>query len=191
MYLKIEHNLLSKTKDMKKIRKIYSHPQVLGQCRKWIEKNLPKAEVVEAASTTKAAQIVAKEKNSAYIASILAKDGYGLELIASSIQDLSNNTTRFLVISKYEAEPTGEDKTSIMISLKDKVGILHEALEPFKKSKINLTKIESRPSKTKAWKYLFYIDMEGHRQDKKIVRTLEELEKNCTFFKILGSYPCG
>jgi chorismate mutase/prephenate dehydratase len=191
MYLKISHNLMSVDTAMKKIKTIYSHPQVFGQCRIWLEKNLPNAELVSVPSSSHGALIAAGEKNSACIASILAKEKYGLNVLAKGIEDLASNTTRFLVISKYESDPTSKDKTSIMISLKDKVGILYDALKPFKTHKINLTKIESRPSKIKAWKYMFYIDMEGHQKDVKIKKTLEQIEKNCNFFKVLGSYTCG
>lgn len=186
--LEISHNLLSLgARD--KIKKIYSNPQVFGQCRMWLETNLPKAELIEVSSTTKAAELSAKDKTAAAIASALAADHYGLKIIARSIEDSSHNVTRFLVIGRTEARPTKKDKTSIMFSIKDKVGALHDMLVPFKKYGINLTKIESRPSKRKAWEYYFFVDMGGHYQEKNVARALNELEKNCSYLKILGSYP--
>ena len=136
----ISHNLLSKSK-IKDIKKVYSNPQVFGQCRIWLQVNLPRAELIEVSSTTKAAQIAAKQKNSACIASTLASEVYGLNILANEIEDNPHNVTRFLVISKTEVPATKDDKTSIMFSIKDKVGALHDMLMPFKKHKINLTKI--------------------------------------------------
>jgi chorismate mutase/prephenate dehydratase len=188
LMLDISHNLLANC-DKTNIRKIYSNPQVFGQCRLWLETNLPKADLIEVSSTTRAAQIAAREKNAACIASLLAAKEYKLIIVAKDIEDSPHNITRFLVIGKFEAEPTGHDKTSVMFSIKDKVGALHEMLLPFKKYKINMTKIESRPSKKKAWDYFFFIDLIGHSRDKKIGKALDELEQKCKFLKILGSYP--
>ena len=188
LMLDISHNLLANCVK-KNIKKIYSNPQVFGQCRLWLETNLPKAGLIEVSSTTRAAQIAAREKNAACIASILAAKEYKLKVVAMAIEDSPHNITKFLVIGKFEAEPTGHDKTTIMFSIKDKVGALHEMLLPFKKYKINMTKIESRPSKKKAWDYFFFIDLIGHCKDKKIRKALEELEEKCKFLKILGSYP--
>ncbi len=186
--LDISHNLLAKCLK-KDIRRVYSNPQVFGQCRLWLETNLPKAELIDVSSTTRAAQIAGKERNAACIASLLAAKEYGLNLVAKDIEDCPHNITRFLVIGKYEAEPTGCDKTSIMFSIKDKVGALHDMLMPFKKYKINLTKIESRPSRKKAWDYFFFVDLLGLAHDKRIANALKELEEKCKFMKTLGSYP--
>ncbi len=188
--LEISHNLLAKTKGMK-IKKIYSNPQVFGQCRHWLEKNLPGVEHIEVSSTTRAAELASAGKNAAAIAGNLAAKVYGLKIIAASIEDSAQNMTRFLVIAKEEVEPTSSDKTSIMFSIKDRIGALHDILAPFRKYKINLTKIESRPSKKKAWDYYFFVDFQGHHKDKKIKKTLDELRKSCRFVKILGSYPAS
>jgi chorismate mutase/prephenate dehydratase len=188
LLLEVSHNLLSRTKK-EKIKRIYSNPQVFGQCRIWLETNLPRAELIEVTSTSKAAQIAAKEKGSACIASILAAKVYGLQVIARDIEDSPHNITRFLVIAKNDVAQTGDDKTSIMFSIKDRVGALHDMLVPFRKYKINLTKIESRPSKKKAWDYYFFVDLVGHRLDKKVKKALTELEDRCKYLKILGSYP--
>lgn len=186
--LEISHNLVSNS-SKNKIKKIYSNPQVFGQCRLWIEKNLSKATLMEVSSTTKAAQCAKKTKYAAAIASELAAKSYGLKIIARSIEDSPHNVTRFLVIGKDEVPATGSDKTSIMFSVKDRVGVLYDMLEPFKKNNINLTKIESRPSKKKAWKYYFFLDLEGHYQNKKVKQAFKELKEHCEYLKILGSYP--
>lgn len=123
------------------------------------------------------------------MASLLAAKEYKINIIARGIEDSPHNITRFLVIGTTKAEPTGCDKTSIMFSIKDKVGALHDMLLPFKKYKINLTKIESRPSKKKAWDYFFFVDLQGHAEENKVKKALIELEEKCKFLKILGSYP--
>ncbi len=187
--LEVTHNLLSKSGDIKKIKKIYSHPQAFAQCRRWLERNMPDAELVDTTSTAKAAELAARDPKGAAIASDLAAKMYDLKFVKRSIEDNKNNYTRFLVISEDFPPPTGKDKTSIMLSIKDKPGALFEVLTPFYKEKINLTKIESRPSKRKAWEYIFFIDLEGHINDKKVLKALKSIEKYCIFLKVLGSYP--
>jgi len=191
VYLPIEHNLLSKYGSLKGIKKVCSHEQVFAQCRIWLEKNLPNAKLATYASTTQAAVAAKSGNKSAAIASELAAKKYGLNVLARSIEDSSRNVTRFLVIGKELTEPSGGDKTSIVFSLKDKIGVLHDALIPLKRNKINLTKIESRPSPQKAWEYYFFVDMKGHYRDKKLKKALLQLEKSCTYLKVLGSYPVG
>jgi chorismate mutase / prephenate dehydratase len=186
--LDISHNLLANCLK-KDIHKVYSNPNVFGQCRLWLESNLPKADLIEVSSTTRAAQIASKEKHAASIASLLAAQVYNLKIIAKEIEDSPHNITKFLVIGKTEAEPTNHDKTSIMLYIKDKVGALHDMLLPFKKHKINLTKIESRPSKKQAWDYFFFIDFIGHTKQTNVKKALDELQDKCKFMKVLGSYP--
>lgn len=186
--LEISHNLLARNKKVK-IKKVYSNPQVFGQCRIWLEANLSRAELVEVSSTTRAAEIAATEANAAAIASVLAAKKYKLKIVAESIEDNAHNVTRFLVIGKIQSLPTRKDKTSVMFSIKDRVGALHDMLLPFKKYNINLTKIESRPSKRKAWEYYFFVDLEGHREAENVKQALSDLEKECNFLKVLGSYP--
>lgn len=188
LLLEISHNLLSKT-TLNRIKAVYSNPQVFGQCRNWLQANLPKADLVEVSSTTKAAQIASKNKNAACIASTLAASVYDLKILKKDIEDSLHNITRFLVISAQDVRPTGKDRTSILFSIKDKVGALQEMLSPFRKNKINLTKIESRPSKKKAWDYYFFVDIEGHRLDQNVSKALKSLESKCNSLKILGSYP--
>jgi chorismate mutase/prephenate dehydratase len=188
--LDVAHNLLANCPKAK-IRRVYSNPQVFGQCRLWLQENLPEAERIEVSSTTRAAQLAAREKNSACIASSLAAKVYKLKIVARDIEDSPHNFTRFLVIGKDDVPQTGQDKTSIMFSIKDRVGALHEMLLPFKKYGVNLTKIESRPSKRKAWDYYFFVDLQGHRDNPKVKKALAELENKCKFLKIMGSYPTG
>ena len=188
--LEISHNLLGRC-SMKSVKKIYSKQEVFGQCRLWLEINMRGIALMEVSSTSRAAEIASQEKNSAAIASILAAKKYRLNVIAKDIEDNLNNVTRFLVIGGAIPKPTKKDKTSIMFSVKDKVGALHDILVPFKKYNINLTKIESRPSKRKTWEYYFFVDMTGHCENKNVKKALSELEKHCSFLKILGSYPIG
>ncbi|MBI3315756.1 MAG: prephenate dehydratase [Candidatus Omnitrophica bacterium] len=192
IFLPIHHHLLSIGNPLKSVVKVYSNPQVFGQCRLWLESNLRNADLIDTASTSEAAQIVANNTNHeglACIASVMAARVYGLKTLASSIEDNPNNTTRFLVISRHEAKPTRADKTSLVFEIKDRAGALHDILVPFKQAGINLTKIESRPSKKKVWSYFFFVDFEGHYQTPRISQALEKLRSHCTFFKVLGSYP--
>lgn len=188
--LEISHNLLSKY-PLSKITRIYSNPQAIAQCRLWLETNLPKAEVAEVSSTARAAERAASSKNSAAIASLLAARLYKLNILCRNIEDVSGNVTRFLVIGQSSSGPTGCDRTSIMFSISDKVGALYSMLFLFKKHGINLTKIESRPSRLKPWDYFFFIDMEGHSEDRHVKKALQEVEEHCHTLKILGSYPRG
>ncbi|MBI4683953.1 MAG: prephenate dehydratase [Nitrospirae bacterium] len=189
--LEISHNLLSRQTDKSRIKKIYSHPQALAQCRGWLESNMPGIPVVDATSTAKASELAAKDKGAAAIASELAARMYDLNIIERNIEDSRHNITRFLVISKESPPKTGNDKTSIMFSVKDRPGALYDILTPFKRANINLTKIESRPSKRKAWEYIFFVDMEGHVGDKKVMKAIDSMREGCLFLKILGSYPQG
>lgn len=189
--MSVTHNLLS-NHPREKITKIYSNPQVFAQCRKWLRENFSNVEMIETSSTAKAAQIAGREKSSACIANILAAKVYNLKVLAKNIEDSSSNVTRFLVISSNKAAaPTGNDKTSLVFSIKDKVGALYEILASFKKYNINLTKIESRPSKKKAWDYYFFLDLEGYIENKNVSCALKELENSAKYLKILGSYPKG
>lgn len=190
MMMGITHNLIGKGSIIS-VKRVYSNPNVLGQCRHWLEAHLHNAELVEVPTTSKASEIASKERNSSAIASILAAEKYKLNIIAKNIEDNPNNVTRFLIIGENMPSSTGHDKTSIMLSVKDRIGALHDMLVPFKKAKVNLTKIESRPSRRKAWEYYFFIDMTGHCEDKNVKKALNELEKQAAYLKVLGSYPVG
>ena len=173
------------------IKTLYSHPQVFGQCRNWILKKFPEADLVEVSSTTKAAQI-AKDQSAQGAAALggpLAAEMYGLTLIEESIQDRATNTTRFLVIGEKTCPPTGNDRTSILFAIHDRPGSLVKALQAFDSFHINLSKIESRPSKRKDWEYIFYVDLAGHCDDPEVGEALEELGRHCSLVKLLGSYP--
>jgi len=189
--LEISHNLLSKQTDRSKIKRIYSHPQALAQCRGWLESNMPGVITKESTSTARAAELAARDKDSAAIASELAARMHDLSILERNIEDSRHNVTRFLVVSKDFPPKSGNDKTSIMFSIKDRPGSLYAILLPFKRAKINLTKIESRPSKRKAWEYIFFVDMEGHIEDRKVKKAIESLKEGSLYLKILGSYPQG
>ena len=189
--LEITHNLISKSGDRTRIKRVFSNPHAAAQCRRWLTTNLSGIPILEATSTAKAAELVSLDEETAAIASELAAKIYDLKFIEKNIGDSKYNVTRFLVISKETAQKSGKDKTSIMFSIKDKPGALYNILYPFKKAKINLTKIESRPSRRKAWEYIFFVDMEGHIDDKKLKKALNALKENCLYLKILGSYPHG
>lgn len=186
--LPIQHCLLSNYQ-LPEIKVLYSHPQALGQCRRWISRYLPNIEVIETSSTTRAAELAANNPNSAAIASILAARKYNLCIIAQDIQDTKDNATRFLVLGRHIPQPTGTDRTSLLLSITDRVGALHSTLQPFRRHGINLTKIESRPSKKKAWTYYFFIDIDGHINDSNVQKALAGVKRHCNLVKILGSYP--
>lgn len=187
--LEVHHDLLSRTGRLEDIKKVYSHPQPIAQCRHWLEENLPNVPLVDVASTAVAAQIVAEDYSGAAIASELAAGMYDLKVVRSRIEDQVNNFTRFLVIGKKLTDKSGDDKTSLMFSVKDEVGILYRMLEPFAKRGLNLSKIESRPLKKKAWEYIFFLDLLGHISEPAVAEAVEELKGCCQFVKVLGSYP--
>jgi chorismate mutase / prephenate dehydratase len=186
--LRIQQCLMSNS-PIAKIKKLYVHPQSLAQCRGWLAKHLPGVEMVETSSNARSAELAAKEKFSAALGGVLAAEKYRLEILARDIQDNTFNITRFIVLGRQCSPPTGDDRTSLMLSVADRAGALHEAIAAFKRFKINMTKIESRPSKRKAWEYFFFVDCAGHYQDEKVARAIQHLGKHCNFVKILGSYP--
>jgi chorismate mutase / prephenate dehydratase len=195
--LPISFCLAAKSPSVKtaEIRKIFAHPQAMAQCRSWIQKNLPSVEIIETSSNAQSALSTAylrKPKEVLQIVAItgiLAAEKYGLRILEQDIQDNAANATRFLVLGRQCSPPTGDDRTSLMVSVSDKVGALHEAIAAFRKFKINMTKIESRPSKRKAWEYFFFIDCDGHALDKKVAKAIQLLSAHCNFVKVLGSYP--
>ncbi|MFM7804980.1 MAG: prephenate dehydratase [Verrucomicrobiota bacterium] len=188
--LKISHCLAAKGR-REDIRKLYVHPQTLAQCRGWIQRHLPQAELVETSSNARSAELAAKEKHAAAITGELAGDRYQVPVLERDIQDNSANATRFLVLGRQCGPSSGADRTSLMFSLRDEAGALHRALAPFRRFRINMTKIESRPSKRKAWEYFFFADIDGHAEDAKVAKAIEMLGHHCSFVKILGSYPNG
>tara|TARA_B110000093_G_scaffold60745_1_gene65868 strand:- start:58 stop:1350 length:1293 start_codon:yes stop_codon:yes gene_type:complete len=195
VYLPIEHCLISQS-PLDQITEVRSKDQALGQCRDWLRTKLPNANLVDVVSTAEAVCTAKEDITVAAVASELSAQRYGVPIQARSIQDRDDNVTRFLVIGKTRAKPLGDgrDKTSLVISLKDEPGALEKTLRPFASRGINLSKIESRPSRKKAWDYLFFIDFIGHFEDELTQAALAELEEHCSFVKWLGSYPndkCG
>ena len=185
----IHHFLIRhRTTPVEEVRVVYSHPQALAQCRKWLHQHLPRIVQRETNSTADAVQYVLQDATGAAIGRQELVQRYG-GLVAAKIPDARDNKTRFLVLGLGTAPRGKQHKTSLLIALKDAPGALHDALVPFKTHKLNLTKIESRPSKKKAWEYLFLIDVEGHQADPKMRRALAALKKNTTRFQVLGSYP--
>jgi len=188
--MRIENGLMAAI-PREQIRTLYSHPQVFGQCRNWILKHFPDADLVEVSSTTKAAQLARDNAadGAAAMGGPLAAEMYGLTMLEESIQDSATNTTRFLVIGEKTCPATGKDRTSILFAIQDKPGSLVSALQAFDQFHINMSKIESRPSKRKAWEYIFYVDLAGHCEDQKVADAIGELKNHCSLVKLLGSYP--
>lgn len=187
--LPINHQLLSREQSTGQIKTVYSHAQSLAQCRGWLDQHLPHVERVAVGSNAEAARLATEIAQAGAIAGETAGELYGLNLLASNIEDEPGNTTRFLVIGKRDAPASGNDKTSIMFSTHNKAGGLHTMLTPFAEHGISMTRIESRPSRRGRWDYLFFIDVEGHRNDDNLAMALSEIEQAATQFKVLGSYP--
>ncbi len=190
-YIRISYCLLSPETDPRAVKKIYSHPQPIAQCRNWIRKNMPDAEVITVESTARAAEIVASEPGSGAIAAELNARVYNLNILYRRIEDLRQNFTRFFTVGKQDTPATGHDKTSLVCSVKDQPSALHRLLAPFAESGINMTRIESRPDRRRVWTYNFFIDFTGHRTDTNVRYALERMEQETVFLKILGSYPAG
>lgn len=171
------------------ITRVYSHPQSLAQCRKWLDANFPNIERVPLSSNAEAARRVQEEWNSAAIAGEMAEKLYGLTKLRATIEDQPDNTTRFLVIGKEQVPPSGDDKTSIMVSVHNEPGALHSLLEPFRQHKVDLTRIETRPSRAGKWSYVFFIDFAGHQTDSNVAATLEDVRNRVAELRLLGSYP--
>ncbi len=190
-YVRITYSLLTRAGDLASVKRVYSHPQPIGQCKGWIRQNIPGAEVREVSSTSHAAELAAAEHDAAAIGSGDAAQLYGLSVMASMIEDSRQNYTRFFVMGRRESGPTGKDKTSIVCAVKDRPGALLGLLKPLEDQGINMTKIESRPDKKKIWAYNFFIDFTGHGEDTGVAKALEGMKEHSMFIKILGSYPSG
>jgi chorismate mutase/prephenate dehydratase len=187
--LPISHHLMSRS-PIDQVRTLYSNPVALAQCRQWVARNLPGREIVEVASTTRAAMMAADDPSGAAIAPHLAAMQYKLDFIAQDIQDLASNYTRFYVVaSGVTSEPSGRDKTAIIFSIRDRVGALRDAADVFARRALNMASIQSRPSRRKAWDYVFFVEFEGHERDTLVREALDELKDQCSFVKALGSWP--
>ena len=187
--LRIHHNLMGSGGELGDIREVYSHQQSLAQCRKWLDRYLPEARRVAVSSNAEAARLAAALPQTAAIAGEVAAELYGLTILERSIEDEPDNTTRFLVVGRNAVGRTGGDKTSLLLAVRNFPGALYRVLEPFARHGISMSKIESRPSRRVAWDYVFFVDVEGHRDDPPVAEALAELEQHVTMLKILGSYP--
>jgi chorismate mutase/prephenate dehydratase len=187
--LRIHHHLLGNMEDISQIKRVYSHQQSLAQCREWLDANLRGIELNVVRSNAEAARLAKMEPDTAAIAGEMAAQIYDLKLLARNIEDEPDNTTRFLVIGRSDTQPSGNDKTSLLLSTKNVPGALYRLLATFSRNDISMTRIESRPSRRGMWDYVFFVDIEGHAQDKKIKDALQELEHEAAMVKILGSYP--
>lgn len=188
--LNIEHCLLSRSGQADRVREIVSHPQSFGQCRQWLAHHVPGVPCTEVASNAQAAALARRDASKAAIAGRAAAEHYGLKIVAASIQDQSHNSTRFLVLGPDGlGRPTGDDKTSLLLSVPHEAGALHRVLQPFADNRVSICTIESRPLKERAWEYLFFLDLVGHVREPRVARALAALSKRCLLLKVLGSYP--
>ncbi|TMH29689.1 MAG: prephenate dehydratase [Betaproteobacteria bacterium] len=188
--LRVQQNLLAKG-TLKEVRRVYSHAQSLGQCDGWLAQHLPGVERVPLASNAEAAQRAAHEPGTAAIAGEAAAERYGLTVLARAIEDAPNNTTRFLVLGELDPAPTGKDRTSLVLSAENKPGAVHALLTPLAEHRVSMTRIESRPARSRSalWEYVFFIDVEGHQKDAPVAKALAKLRTAAPFLKVLGSYP--
>ncbi len=187
--LRIHQYLLSRSSQLKAIQRLYSHQQSLSQCRAWLDRHLPDVPRLSVGSNAEAARLAAEDPKAGAIASGAAAEIYGLRILAERIEDEPLNTTRFLVIGREDARPSGQDKTSLLLSCRNEAGGLYQLLSPLAEHQINMTSIESRPSRRGIWEYVFFVDVLGHREDGPLGKALEALSKRASLFKILGSYP--
>ena len=191
VFTPISHMLMSREEDLDAIATVYSHPQALAQCRAWLSRNMPQARVAEAPSTAAAARLAADNAGSAAVGAAAAAGQHGLKILAENIQDYSHNTTRFLVIGTQDVPPCGQDKTTLMFLTAHRPGSLYQALGELAELGINLSRIESRPTKDRPWEYAFFVDLHGHRQDSKVAKALAALESQVERLRVLGSFPIG
>jgi len=189
--LPIHQNLLRKSGGLAGITKVYSHAQSLAQCQHWLNQNLPQAERMPVSSNAEAARLASGEPSSAAIAGEIAAETYGLDIVVPRIEDEPNNTTRFLVMADHDASPSGHDKTSLVISAANVPGAMVKLLQPLADAGVSMTKFESRPARGANWEYLFFVDLEGHREDAVVANVLKEITTRSAMLKVLGSYPAA
>ena len=191
IFIRIRHQLLSRENSREAIHTVYSHPMALSQCRTWLHQHLPGVKIVQSASTSEAARMASQGDGIGAIGSEMAADVYALMILANGIEDRPTNITRFVAIGKRTPKRVKNNKTSILFCLPHKAGALSKAISPLARRGINMTRIESRPARARAWEYLFFVDIEGHREDKMVREALCEMAQVCSYFKDLGSYPAG
>ena len=190
--LKISLCLLAREEvDLERIERVYSIPVAIAQCRRWLATHLPRATIVESASTADAARSAHGDNNGVAVASEMAAKLYDLRVLRRNIEDLTQNATRFLVLGRQKPEPTGRDKTSVLLTTRDQPGVLYRVLGGFAEKGLNMTKIESRPSRRRAWEYIFFVDIDGHERDPAVSEALSVVASQCESLKVLGSYPKG
>ncbi len=187
--LRVHHNLMVSSEATADIKRIYSHQQTLGQCRRWLNGHYPNVPRLTTSSNAEAARRVAEEKDAAAIAGEIAAEIYDLNIVSRQIEDESDNTTRFIVVGREKIGPSGNDKTSIVVSTHNQPGALYKLLEPFHRHGVSLTSIETRPSRTGMWSYVFFIDFEGHYEDELIQKVMDEIDSDALEVRLLGSYP--
>jgi chorismate mutase/prephenate dehydratase len=188
LYMSIHHNLLAKCK-LDQIDEVYSKPEIFAQCRKWLSATFETAKTIPVASSARAAQMAAEKPNTAAIGSKAAAEIYGVPIICEDIEDIANNVTRFLIISKNDTPPTGDDKTAIIFTTAHKAGALVDVLDIFRRNGLNLASIESRPSRKREWEYYFFVDFLGHKTDQAVQKALDESRQHCLQLSVLGSFP--
>jgi chorismate mutase / prephenate dehydratase len=189
--LRIQQHLMSVSENFSSIERVYSHAQSLGQCKMWLKKNLPRAEKIAVSSNAEAAKRARGMPEAAAIASDTAASIYGLKILRQNIEDRADNTTRFVVIGRAPFEPSGKDKTSLMLAGKDQPGLLYQLLDPLARNGVSMTRIESRPMRTGKWEYAFFLDVEGHVKEEPLKTALSEMTHLAGQLKLLGSYPMG
>jgi chorismate mutase/prephenate dehydratase len=189
VYLPVSQNLISSEASPERVTLVLSHPMALAQAATWLRRELPKARLEEVESTAEAARRAATEPGVAAVGSALAAEAHGLHVLARNIQEARTNTTRFIVLGRSWADRTGRDKTSVVFSVKDRPGVLKDALSAFARQGVNLTRIESRPSRKRAWTYVFFADFRGHPDEERVRRALDGLEEHCPYVSLIGAYP--
>jgi chorismate mutase/prephenate dehydratase len=189
--LRVQHSLMGKMSSLGAIERICSHPQALAQCRIWLDEHLPNIERVPVASNAEGARRARDEKGTAAIAGTTAAEIYELTVLVAQIEDRPDNTTRFFVLGRELLAASGQDRTTLLVSIAhtDSPGALYSLLEPLARNRISMTRIESRPSHRRKWDYVFFIDVEGHASEPRLVKALEQLKKRSSLFRVLGSYP--
>lgn len=185
--LPVTHNLLA-LGSLENVQRVYSHPQAFAQCRRWLAANLPGATLIEADSTSRAAQLL-EDESAAAISTESASEFYHVPIVARGIQDDSKNVTRFLVIGQHQGRRTGQDRTAVVFGVNDRVGALQDSLRHLAENRVNLTRIESRPSRRRLWEYVFFVDLDGHPDDETVANALRGLIQSCSFVRVLGAWP--
>jgi chorismate mutase/prephenate dehydratase len=187
--LRVHHNLMNRSGDMAHAKVVCAHPQALAQCQHWLTANYPHLERQPVSSNAEAARMASTDETIAALAGESAANRYGLHIVHPHVEDDPHNRTRFAVIGRYETESSGSDQTSLVLSVPNKAGAVYQLLAPLAANGVSMCRFESRPARSGAWEYYFYVDIEGHQQDESVKRALEELRRNAAYFKVLGSYP--